>query len=185
MCELAHFLSNTANALGFDDTDGKSPQPCYIFRAVPSAYAAAVFVVVPIDDVMAAVFDAPMASIGCKYTFWVSLIGCSACDAICYFAGMFAAFLVRCLTLNKERLSDVRKVEIVVELICDPYFTGFNPSVIRRIALNKVGIFPIFKIERDVFKEPGLIILDSEVVIGATIPNQILGNFSLGQKRIC
>ena len=180
MCELPHFLSYTTNAFGFDDTDGESPQSGNIFRSVTGAYAAAVFIIVPIDDVMAAVFNAPVAAIRGKNAFWVGLVGCSACDAICDLTGIFTAFFIRGLPLNEESLSNVREVEIAVEFSCDPYFASFDPTVIRGIKLDEIGILPVFKIKLDVFKKPGLVVLDSEVVMSVTIPNQILGDVSLG-----
>jgi len=178
-------LSYTANTFGFDNTDGESPQSGYVFWSVASAYAAAVFVIIPIDDVMAAVFDTPVAAIGGKHLLWIGLVRRSACDAVCNFTGILSAFFIGGLPLDEESLSNVRKVEIVVEFVCDPYFASFDPAVIRGIALDKIRILPIFEIERDVFKKTGLVVLDGEVVMSVTIPNQIIGNFSLGQQSIC
>jgi hypothetical protein len=117
-------LSYNANAFGFDETDGESPEPGYVFWSITCSYAVAVFVVVPIDYVMATVFDTPVAAIGCKYAFWIGLVGCSACDAKCSFVGIFAVFLVRSLSLNHKSLANVRKVKIVVEFVCNPYFNA-------------------------------------------------------------
>ena len=76
-------MSYIANAFGFDETYGESPEPGYVFRSMTCSYAATVFVVVPIDYVMATVFDTPVAAIGFKYAFWIGLVGCSTCDAKC------------------------------------------------------------------------------------------------------
>ena len=178
-------MSYTANAFGFDNTDSESPQSGYVFWSVTNAYTAAVFVIVPIDDVMATVFDTPVAAIGGKHLLWVGLVKRSACDAVCNFTGIFSAFFIGGLPLDEEGLSNVRKVEVVVEFVRDPYFASFDPAVIRGIALDKIRILPIFEIERDVFKKTGLIVFDGEVVMSVTIPNQIIGNFSLGQQSIC
>lgn len=62
--ELPHFLSCTADILGFDNTYGKSSQARHVFRTVADADSAAVFVIVPVDNVMATVFNAPMAAVG-------------------------------------------------------------------------------------------------------------------------
>ena len=129
---------------------------------------------------MAAVFDAPVAAIGCKHTFWIGLFWCTACDAIGNFTGIFAAFFIDSLSLDEERLPDVRKIEIAVEFSCDPYFSSFDPAVIRGIALNKIGIFPVLKIECNVFKKPGLVLLDGEVVMSTTFLNQIVSEVVLG-----
>ena len=54
-------MGYTANVFGFDDANGESPEAGDIFWPITGAYAAAVFIIVPIDNVMAAVFDAPVA----------------------------------------------------------------------------------------------------------------------------
>jgi len=79
----------------------------------------------------------------------------------------------------------VREVEIVVKFGCDPYFAGFDPTVIRGVVLDKIGILPVFKIKRDVFKKSGLVVLDGEVVMRVTFPNQVIGDLALGQEGIC
>jgi len=61
-------LGYIANVFGFDDANGESPQLGDIFGSVTHMYAAAVFVIVPIDNVMAAVFDAPVATVCCPLT---------------------------------------------------------------------------------------------------------------------
>ncbi len=59
--QLSHFLCDATHAFGFDDSNGESPESGDVFRAVASAYTTAVFIVVPIDDVVAAILDAPVA----------------------------------------------------------------------------------------------------------------------------
>ena len=82
--------------------------------------------------------------------------------------------------MDEEGLSNVRKVEIVVEFVRDPYFASFDPAVIRGIALDKIRILPIFEIERDVFKKAGLVVLDGEVVMSFALPNHVVGDLELG-----
>ena len=43
-------------------------------------------------------------------------------------------------------MSDVRKVQIAVEFGSGPDFTDFDAAVIRRIALNKIGVLAVLKI---------------------------------------
>ena len=74
-CELSHFLCNATSASGFDEGNGKTPQPRDVFRAISGSYPATVFVVVPVNDVMATVFDAPVAAVYSKDTFRVGLLG--------------------------------------------------------------------------------------------------------------
>jgi len=65
--QLAHLLGDTADPFPFDNTDRESPQTGDVFRPVPTAEAASVFIVVLVDDVVAAVFNGPMASVVLPY----------------------------------------------------------------------------------------------------------------------
>ena len=111
-----------------------------------SAYAAAVFVIVPIDDVMTAIFNAPVAAVGGKHALRVGLLRSSAGDAIGDVTGVFTAFFICGFPLDDKSLSDVGKVQIAVEFGCGPDFADFDPAVIRRVAMDKIGILPVLKI---------------------------------------
>ncbi len=139
-------MCDAAYAFGFDDANGESPQSSDVFRAVTSAYSAAVFVKVPIDNVMTAVFDAPVATIGGKHALGIGLFRSSAGNTICYSTGVFTAFFICGLPLDEKSLSDVGKVKIAVEFGCGPDFTDFDTAVIRRVAMDKIGVLPVFKI---------------------------------------
>lgn len=79
-----------------------------------STYAAAVFVIVPIDNVMATVFNAPVAAVGGKHALRVGLLRGSAGDAVGDFTGVFTGFFICGLPLDDKGLSDVRKVQIAI-----------------------------------------------------------------------
>jgi len=177
-------LRDAAYAFGFDDANGEPPQSSDVFWAVTSAYAAAVFVIVPIDNVMTAVLDAPVTAIGFKHTLRVGLLRSSTGDAIGDFTGVFTAFFICGLPLDDKSLFDVRKVQIAVEFSCSPDFTDFDPAVIRRLAMDKIGVLPVFKIQRNVLEESGLVVFDGEVVMSFTVSDQEVGYFALGQKGI-
>ena len=110
------------------------------------AYPAAVFVIVPIDNVMTAVFDAPVATVGDKHAFRIGLLGSSAGNAIGDVTGVFTVFFICKLTLDDKSLSEVRKVQIVVEFGGGPDFADFDATVIGRVAKNKIGILAVLKI---------------------------------------
>jgi hypothetical protein len=48
--------------------------------------------------------------------------------------------------LDDKSLSDMGKVEIAVEFGCGPDFADFDATVIRRVAMDKIGVLPVFKI---------------------------------------
>lgn len=87
---------------------------------------------------MATVFDTPVAAVGGKNTLSVGLFRSSAGNTIGDFTGRFTAFFIRGLPLDDKGLPDVRKVQIVIEFSCSPDFTGFDPTVIRRVAKDKI-----------------------------------------------
>jgi hypothetical protein len=76
--ELSHFLRDTAYIFGFDDANGEAAQARDIFRAMAGSYPTAVFVIVPIDNLMTTVFDAPLATVGGKHALGVGLVRSSA-----------------------------------------------------------------------------------------------------------
>jgi hypothetical protein len=182
--ELPHFLGDAGDTFELDDANGKAAQSGNVFGAMASAYAAAVFIIVPIDNVMAAVFDAPVAAIGGKNAFCVGLLRGPTGDAIGDFTGGYAGFFICGLPLDDESLANVGKVEIAVEFSCGPDFADFDSTVIGRVVVDEIGIFPVFKIKRDVFEKSRLVVLDGEVVMSVTFPDQIVGDIALGQEGI-
>jgi hypothetical protein len=60
---VSHFLCDAAYSFGLDQSDGETSEATHICGTVSFADSRAVFIVVPIDDVMAGVFDSPMAAV--------------------------------------------------------------------------------------------------------------------------
>ena len=77
-------------AFGFNDANGETPESGDVFLAVASAYAAAILIVVPIDNIAAAVLDAPVTAVDVKKTLGMSLLRGSAGDTVRDFNGLFA-----------------------------------------------------------------------------------------------
>jgi len=176
-------LSNAAHPFGFDDAYGETAQSGHVFRAMTSSNAAAVFVIVPIDDVMATVFDTPVPPVGGKNAFGIGLFRGSAGNAIGGYTGVFAAFFICGFPLDDKSLSDMGKVEIGVEFCCGPDFTDFDSAVVRRIALYIIRLLAVCKEQGDVLKQSGLVVFDSEVVMSVTF-DQVGGDVALGQQGI-
>ena len=129
--ELSHFLGDASHAFGFDDSDGKTAEPCDVFRAVAGTYPAAVFIEIPVQDVMAAVFDDPVATGGGKHTLRVGLLGCPTSYAVGYLTGVVTGLLLRELSLHEKCLSHMGKVQIVIEFSGGPDLSDFNPAMVR------------------------------------------------------
>jgi hypothetical protein len=109
------------------------------------ADAAAVFVIVPIDNVVTAIFDAPVAPVGGQHALRVGLFRSSAGNAISDFTGVLTGFFIGELALDDKSLSDVRKVQIVVEFGGGPNFADFDAAVIGWVAKDKIGFLAVVK----------------------------------------
>ena len=95
---------------------------------------------------MTAVFYAPVTTVGGKHALRVGFLRSSAGNAIGDFTGVFACFFICGLPLDEKSLSYVRKIQITVEFGCGPDFADFDPAVIRRVTMGKIGVLPVFKI---------------------------------------
>ena len=124
-------MCNASYAFGFDDTNGESTKSGDVFRAVAGAYAAAIFIVVPIEDIVTAILNTPMTTVGGKQALGVGLFRGSAGDAVGDFTGLFSGLFFYGLPLYDKSLSDVGKVDIVIEFGCGPDLTGFDSSMVR------------------------------------------------------
>jgi len=82
LVELAHFLSDAAHALGLDQTDGEAAQAGDVLGAVAGADAATVLVIVPIEDIMAAILDGLVAAVNFKQALGIGLLRGTAGDAV-------------------------------------------------------------------------------------------------------
>ena len=76
----------------------------------------------------------------------VGLFRSSAGNTIGDVTGVFSSFFISRLALDDKSLSDVRKVQIVVEFGCGPDFSDFDATVIGWIAKDKIGLLAVVKI---------------------------------------
>ena len=168
-CELSHFLCNAPCSLGFDDSDGKATESGDVFRAIAGAYAAAVFIEIPVQDVVATVFNSPVATVDGEELLGVCFAGLSAGDAVGDFFGLFSALFVYGFSFDDKGLLDMGEVEIGVEFGGGPDFSGFDAAMIRGIISNEIWFLAILEIQLDIFKECGLVAFDGEVIMGFTL----------------
>jgi len=133
-------LCDTACSFGFDDTDGEASQAGDVFRAIASADAATVLIIVPVEDIMTAVFDAPVAPVGSQHRLRIGLFRGPAGDAIGDFTGRFPGFFLCGLALDDKRLSEVREVQIAVEFGGSPDFADFDAAVISMASSNGMAV---------------------------------------------
>ena len=125
------------------------------------AYAATVFVVVPIEDVVAAIFDRPMPPIHLKDTLGIGLFGGSAGDAVGDFMGVFPGLFVDRFPFDDEGLSDVGEVEVAVERGGGPDRSGFDPPMLGRGVLDELRFVSVLEEAGDIVKQCWLVAFDS------------------------
>jgi len=133
---------------------------------------------------VAAVFDAPVASVDGKELLGGCVVGVSAGDAVGEVVGVLSVLFFNRFSLNHEGLLHVGEVEVGVECGGGPNFSSFDPAMIRGIIGNEIGFLSILEIQLDIFEEAGLVAFDGEVVMGLTLEAQIIGDLSLGQESI-
>jgi len=118
---------------------------------------------------MAAVFDAPVASVDSQELLGGCFVRLSARDAVGEVVGVLSGLFFNRFSLNQEGLLHVGEVEVGVEIGGGPDFSSFDPAMIGGIISNEVGLLSILEIQLDILEEGGLIAFDGEVVMGLTI----------------
>lgn len=90
------------------------------------------------------------------------------------------------MTFDDESLSDVWKVQVVIELGGDPDFAGFDPAMIRGChrVIDEIWLLSVPTVEFDICKEGGRVCFDGEMIVGFTLLDQVMGEFALGQEGI-
>ena len=107
--ELAHFLRDAARPAGFDHANGEAAKAGDVFRAVAGTDATAVFIVVPIEDVVATVLNRPLAPVDLENALRAALGGGSTGEAVGDFPGSRAGLFLGAVPLDDESLSTCGK----------------------------------------------------------------------------
>ena len=184
MSEFSHELGDATGAFRFDQADGKPSETRDIFGAIAGVNTAAVFVINPIEDVVTAIFNAPVTAISEENLLRVCLIRGLAGDAINDFLGTFSGLFFYEFPFDDKGLADVGEVEVGIEFGGGPDFTGFDPSVIWGRRLDKIRSLSILKEAIDILEQGELVFFDDKVVMSLSFLNQIASQFPLGQQGI-
>lgn len=177
---MTHFLGDAGYPFRLDQGNGETSEACYVFGTIARTYPPSILIVIPVDDIVAAVLDTPVAAIDLKESLCVSLVGRSAGNSVDDFFGLFAGFLFDTVTFDDKGLSDVRKVQVVIELGGGPDFTRFNASMLGWIKSDVVWFLAVLEKERDVFEDRGLVSFDGEVIVALAVFDDVFGELTLG-----
>lgn len=132
--QLTHCLGNILCALAFDQTDCESSHSCHIFWAKSFWDSAAVFVIVPVNDIVAA-FNDPMKTIILEYLCGRGKVRSFACNPVHYLFCFFTGFFVAADAFNFKCLADPRKVQIIVKFCRYQNASGFNTAMLAIITI--------------------------------------------------
>ena len=130
---------------------------------------------------MTAVLDAPVTAVDMEEMLGIGLLRGAAGESKGDFLGAFPGFLFESCALDEEGLTDLGKVEVVVQRGGRPDHAGFDPSMLGWRLLNEVRFLPVLEIESEVLEQSPLVSFDGEVVMGLSILDQIAGELTLGQ----
>ena len=72
--KLPNLLRHIVDPLRLHDSNGKASQASNVFRAMSSSHATTVLIMIPVNDVMAAVFDAPVTTVSGENALRVGLL---------------------------------------------------------------------------------------------------------------
>jgi hypothetical protein len=112
--ELGDGGGDAVAAVGFDQAGGETAQACDVLRAVAGAQGAAVFVPVPVENVVMG-FNASVMAVEGEESSGIGALGGMVGQAIDGFGGDLAGRLLEALARDGEGLSDEGKVQRVVE----------------------------------------------------------------------
>lgn len=182
--ESAHGLRDAARPAGFDHADGEAAKPSDIFWAVAGTDAAAVLIIVPIENIMATVLDGPLPAVDLEHALRGGLLWGPTGEAIGDFQRIFPRLFLGQVSLDEEGLAHVREVQIVVEFRGGPDFARFQAAVIGGRVLDEMRGAPIPEVKLQVFEKSGLVALDGEIVVRLALPDQIVGEGALGEQGI-
>ena len=142
--EFPHFLGHVRSTLAFDESDSKPSQSGNVFRAEALRDSATVLIEVPVEDVVTAVFDAPVLAVVFEDLFCCCLLGIFTGDSVGDHTGILCIFPVS-YSFNFEGLGNMGKVQAVIEFGGHPYASGLLSPMVRLVfccmVLIPVNIF--------------------------------------------
>ena len=147
--ELADGGSDAIAALGLDDADSKSAQAGNVLRPVAGTQGAAVFIPVPVENVVAGL-DTPVVAIEGEQTTRIGGFGGVAGQAIDDLSGFPAGFFVDDIALDRKGLADAGEGQVVVEFGGGPDGAGLQAPVSQGEILTKVGLPAAFEEQADI-----------------------------------
>ena len=182
--EVSHLLRDIGDAFGFDEPDREPSEPRDIFGPMLRADTAAVFIEVPVKNIVATILDAPMAPIDGEDLLGRGLVWCTTRDTIGELKGAYPRCLLDPLTFDDEGLPDVGEFQVGIEGLRGPNLSGLDPPVAEGCGFDEIRGTALFKVTDDVLEQSGLVAFHGEVVVGLPVVDQIRGERALGQEGI-
>ena len=144
---------------------------------------AAIFVPVPVEEVVTAIFDRPVATVKGQDAGGIRRVGRMTGHAIDGFCRSLAGLLHQGVAFDDKDLTDAWKVEVIIEAGGGPDRALFDATMGQRRRFAKVRLTATFKDQADIRPQGRLVIFDGEDVMGVVF-QEILGEFALGEQGI-
>jgi hypothetical protein len=158
-------------------SDSEAAKPGDVFRTVTFPYSTAIFVIVPIKNVVAAVLNGPVLRLILSTRCGSARSGILLVMPQAISREFLPLFFFYAVPLDEEGLFDVtRKVEVRVELRGCPDLSGFDSSMIGGRRFNEMRFSTI-----QILKNSWLVSFDGEMVVGLSLCDQIPGQLALRQ----
>lgn len=165
-----------------EDPDRETAEARDVFRAEAGPNAAAILIVILIDNVMHA-FDAPVAAVDGQDLLRQGLFRRATRDAQGNFIRVLAGVLLDGFSLDQKDLPDVGEVEVRIERRTTPDAPRLKAAVIGRGDLDEIGGGTLLKQQCDIALQCGLVTLDGEVIVRLPL-DEIASQRTLGQQGI-
>ena len=166
----------------FEDPDREAAEARDIFGSESGSDAAAILVIVPIDDVMDA-FDPPVAAVDGQHPWRRGLVRRATGDSQRDLTRALPGLLREGFTLDQKDLPDVREIEVRLQRRTAPDAPRLHAPVIGRGNLDEVGGAARLEQERDLALQAGLVPLDGEILVRVSF-DDVAGECALGQPGI-
>ena len=147
------------------------------------ANGAAVLVPVPIQGVVTAVMDRPVATVEGQYTGGIGGVARMTGNPVDGLGRGLAGLLLDGVALDDEGVADTGKIEVVVEAGGRPDRALFDAAMGQGGRLAEVGLTATREEQADIRVECRLVVFDGEDVVGI-VRNEVVGERALGQEGV-
>lgn len=148
------------------------------------AEGASVLISVPIQRVVAGVFDRPMSAIEAEYAGGIGGVRGMAGHPVDGLSRGLAGLILHGVALDEESLADAGKIQIVIQAVGRPDRALFDATMGQGGRLTAVGLAaPLLEEQAKIGVQVRLIIFDGKDVVGV-VRAEVIGELALGEQGV-